>query len=118
MDFHDPARPRTLTGRPCWLAAPLVALPYPMLDPLVDGGWSVSVMVYDGARDASHWAIVRVVEGGELARLLVNWRNDPEQTLVEHFNEVPPDASLTRSSAGRAQSIVDRTEQTAEELGL
>jgi hypothetical protein len=91
-----------------------------MLDPLPDGGWMVSVMVWDYAVEAGHWGTLRVVEGGELARLLVNWRNDPERTLREHFNEEPPDATRTRASAGRASApqSVASTSATLEELGL
>ena len=121
MHFHDPSRPRSLTGRPCWPSAPLVVLPHIMLDPLPDGGWMVSVMVWDCAREAGHWGIVRCTEGAELARLLVNWEADPERTLREVFGEQPPDASQTRATSGRVakqQSIVDSTTATLEELGL
>lgn len=120
MEFHHPDRPRLPTGRPCWLAAPMVALPYPMFDPLPDGGWSISLMVWHCGRNAGRWAMMRAGDGAEIARFLVNWQHDPERTLVEHFGEQPPDGAQVAEASGRErlQSLADESDKTAGELGL
>lgn len=106
MHFHDPARPRLLNGRPCWLGTQL-ALPAVMLEPSPGSDrWVVSLMLVQGNM-VGYW--IQSELGPEaMPEFLKDWADDPERVVQEWFEELPPDSGKT----------VDKIVHSIEDLGL
>lgn len=87
MNYHDPNRPHTPTGLPCWTTCKEVALPRLYLTPIATGGWRIEIMVADG-NEGRFWT--KHLDQFTTSMVLNLWREDPELCLSMYFGREPP----------------------------
>lgn len=89
MHYHDPSRPKGLSGRLQYLAPngrPVAALPRLGVEPLPEGGWSISCELMVG-----HVTARQFVGRTQLPidEVLANWAKNPEEFMRLFFEYVP-----------------------------
>jgi hypothetical protein len=120
MKYRDVERPR-LGDRPCWLGAPMLVLP----DVVVEVGqedqrFDARIMLAKGAT-TFHWVEAQGLTLTDLARLLVDWHDDPEGAVGQWFKAEVPDFQRfyeQRAKPQLAQVVVAAGDVDVEDLGL
>lgn len=111
--LHSSSRPHQPSGRPCWLANPLVVVPWPQLEVTPEGALSVWVTVPSEAPMAFHQIEARV-DPKWLPELVKDWWQGPEEALKKWWRY---GGALSWSGAARpAEPIL--ASANPEDLGL
>lgn len=90
--YYDKSRPRLANGQVCWLGTK-TALPVLVVSPDLgdlpdDGRWQVDMMVTH--QGVGRWTGQGGLQIGEVFRLMLAWREDPEVALRSWFGREPP----------------------------
>lgn len=100
MKYRDPERP-SLGGRPSWLAAPLLALPDLVLEVSENPQrFNIRVLLANSP-SSGHWVECQDLGLQDVARLMVDWHDDPEEAIGQWFHAEVPEASKWAEGRGR-----------------
>jgi hypothetical protein len=117
MLFHDPSR-QQMGYRPCWEKAN-VALPDVMIEISKEPQkFRARVMVPSGKFNSGHWLETEPIGLTEVAKLLIDWHDDPEGAVWKHFKELPPNSAAWTEGRREGRQVSEKVLVPAGDINI